>query len=136
MKRVIRSSTTITAGYYISKIKDSLSPNYEKYFCMESTRNGRLSYSGYIGNLSHPERISIQMTKVAPYDDAEYAWAKVSGTNCTLIRSGKRYSTTSVRGWDPDAYEDVNEYLEAVCSQVADILDQENQDIKPRMMHN
>ena len=83
--------------------------------------------------------VTGQLTRIAPYDDADYYWAKIGdgGTNFVkFIQDGKIRDRMQYWYYDQDDYEDVNEYLSDIMLDMCEQLDHYNDDIKPRIIHN
>lgn len=82
-------------------------------------------------------RIWAYITKIAPYDDAEYVWAKISGNGYTeFIRDGKKIDGMQFHSYEEDEYETVEEYFDDVIDSIIVELIRFNRDIEPRMMYN
>ena len=85
-----------------------------------------------------------QIIKIAPYDDAEYVWAKIESNGLVkFIKDGKvidRMQLNTYEYVDPDdyrmLYDSVDEYIDICVDSVIDELDAMNRNIKPIMVHN
>lgn len=80
--------------------------------------------------------VYASLSKLAPYDDAEYVWAKIKGLNVDFIQDGKIIDHMPLWSYEPDDYEDVEEYVNQILDQVVVELKNMNKDIKPVMVHN
>lgn len=76
-----------------------------------------------------------QISKISPYDDAEYYWAKVGNGIIYIIYEGrvkdKAYYFTSD---DMDC--DNSEWVDIVCQEAMDVLDKYNAAISKKMIYN
>lgn len=78
-----------------------------------------------------------QISRIAPYDDADYYWARISGNGqVEFIHAGKVEDKMQMWGYDEDNYERVGDYFDDIIFEAAKELDQFNDKIKPRMMYN
>lgn len=80
-----------------------------------------------------------QVTRIAPYDDAEYYWAKIGdgGTNFVkFIQDRTIKDRMQYWYYDEEDYEDVNEYLNDVLFDLCKELDKLNDKVEPRIIHN
>ena len=92
-----------------------------------------ISYDGpYEGSFA------AQISEVHPYDDAEYAWARIGFNGSTdFIKDGKIIDKMQLPTYeDDDLYENVEEYYSDMLDSVAVELMNINKDVKPRMMYN
>ena len=123
MKRYIRSSET---------------PKYKHdYTDHEIYTWGKQKYSVYFKNADDLEHFQCQVSELHPYDDAKYTWAKKdSPASATLYRNGKAVKTIPVVEYDPDNYEEDNEYIDDVIFSLCKALKEANKDVKPIMIHN
>ena len=72
---------------------------------------------------------------IAPYDDADYFWAKLHDGKIEYFRNGKRYDTsfyTDAEDMDVDNNEWIDEILYMCCEELVEL----NKDIQPRIIHN
>lgn len=76
--------------------------------------------------------------RIAPYDDADYYWAKISGDGrFKIIHNGKVVDKVHIWAYEDGDYEEgVDQYLSDVVMEVAKELDVYNDKIQPRMMYN
>ena len=118
------------------------SSEYPEYI---NIQHGRQKFSVHI-NTDGPYEGSFaaQISEIHPYDDAEYAWAKI-GFNGQVIfyRNGKVEDKMQLAGYEPDDYEEqeygtsaVDQYINDCLDIVATELLQMNRDVKPIMVHN
>jgi len=113
-------------------IKSSLEKVYWELY-KPSLRNYR--FSGQIDPIRGQLFGDVQ--KIAPYDDADYAWAKVNGNGLIeFIKDGKIVDKMQTHAYEEEDYEDVNEYFNDIIESVAEELKKINQSIKPRMMYD
>lgn len=75
--------------------------------------------------------------RIAPYDDADYYWAKITGNGqVQFIHNGKVEDKMQMWSYEEDDYEDINDYFNDIIEEAAKELDHFNDSIKPRMMYN
>lgn len=80
--------------------------------------------------------LEFQMTKIAPYDDAEYVWAKYSGGHwCNFYKDGKQIDQITIPLWyqHSEDYEDFDEYLDAIFDIVLLKLEKYNKEINSKV---
>lgn len=78
-----------------------------------------------------------EITKVAPYDDAEYVWAKIApNMQVKFIQDGKVIDKMQCHYYEPDDYDSVDDYFNDIVESVADELNTMNRKISPVMVHN
>lgn len=127
----IEGSTNVEASTGSKKYRYKLEkPSLRNYYFSGDVDEDRFVFSG-------------QITKLAPYDDAEYFWAKIEPNGqVKYIHDGKIVDKAQLWSYDPDDYEDYGhnegfyEYLEQVFESVATDLKEFNQNIELRMVHN
>ena len=81
----------------------------------------------------------FQISEIHPYDDAKYTWAKRSDNNSNIvlfINDGKVIDKMHLWSYEPDDYENFDDYLNDILDDVAVELMSINSDVKPRMIHN
>lgn len=119
MKRYVRANSTYTSYTTIYHGRQKFSVHYTPD-----------EYSGMV---------QAQITEIHPYDDAEYAWAKIIGPQAIFYRNGKQLDKMTIGGFDADNYEDddtaYNEYLNEVFDDVAVELLNLNKNVKPMISH-
>lgn len=79
---------------------------------------------------------AVQITEIHPYDDAEYAWARMIGPQVTFIRDGKILDKMTMAEYDDEYYDTFDEYLDDTFDAIAVELRHFNKDVKPVMVHN
>ena len=78
-----------------------------------------------------------EISKIAPYDDAEYVWAKISGNGqVKYIQDGKVIDKAQMWSYEDEDYENVDDYFSDIINEAAKDLVRYNKDIEPRMVHN
>ena len=120
MKRVIKASNLDLEKVYWKLEKPSLR-NYRF--------SGQVDYKrGFMWG---------DIQKIAPYDDADYWWARVNGNGLIeFIYDGKVQDKMQMHSYEEEDYEDINDYFNDVIESAAEELKNINKDIKPRMMYN
>lgn len=77
------------------------------------------------------------ISRIAPYDDADYFWAKITGNGqVQFIHNGRVEDKMQMWSYDEDDYESIDEYFNDIVFEAAKELDHFNDSIKPRMMYN
>ena len=86
---------------------------------------------------------AAQVTEIHPYDDADYAWAKIGfNGQAEFIKNGKVIDKMQLASYDPDDYEEyyenasVDAYINDMLDTVAVELLHINRNVKPIMVHN
>lgn len=124
MKKVIKSSS-----------------EYPKYVTIQ---HGPRKFSVHINEDGPYEgAFAAQITEIHPYDDADYAWAKIGfNGQVKFIQNGKVIDTMQLPVYEPEDYEeyypnaDVDAYIDDMLDSVAVELLQINKNVKPVMIHN
>lgn len=100
---------------------------------------GRQKYSIYENNPDNVIDYKAQITEIHPYDEAEYAWARIGyrgAMSVEFIRDGEVIDKMQLHYYEPDDYESEDEYLDDVIDQVCVELRAINKGIEPKMIHN
>ena len=81
---------------------------------------------------------NIYMHEIHPYDDAEYAYARMySPVEIAFYRNGKIIDKMQIAEYDEDVDElSFDEYLDDVFTSIATELRNINKYVKPIMLHN
>lgn len=80
------------------------------------------------------DNFSFSMSKLSPYDDAEYFWAKYQNGQLAIIKDRTVYAKVGHFSIDEDS--DINEEIDAMIQVAVGELDDRNRDIKKRIIHN
>lgn len=75
------------------------------------------------------------VSMIAPYDDADYFWAKIHDGKIEYFRNGRLYDTsfyTDSEDMDVENSEWIDEILYMCCAELVEL----NKDIQPRIIHN
>ena len=105
----------------------------------------RIRYMCHIGN-EHSPNFVASLSKISPYDDAEYVWARIyENKKVDFIKNGKVIDSTQLRSYEQyysgedyesldelDLYDYINSCLDIVVLELADF----NKKIKPVMVYN
>ena len=105
-----------------------------KYAYNSVIQHGPIRYFAYWNE----EPFEFQMSKIAPYDDAEYIWAKYKGGRwCNLYEGTKQIDHITIPLWDEKSenYEDFNEYINDVFDRVLLNLEEYNKDVDSKISH-
>lgn len=124
MKRMIKASTEYTEYINIQ--------HGNKKFGVHINTDG--PYEG---------SFAAQISEIHPYDDAEYAWAKINFNGQVIFyQNGKVIDKMQLASYEPEDYEDyyenasVNEYINDCLDTVAVELLNMNRNVEPIMVHN
>jgi len=108
---------------------------YSDYMTIQ---HGRQKFSVHI-NYDGPYEGSFaaQVSEIHPYDDADYAWARIKHNGqVEFIKGGKIMDKMQLPSYDEADYEDISEYYNDMLDSVAVELMDINKAVKPRMIHN
>lgn len=95
-----------------------------------------MRYMCHYGNIESPEFVA-SLSKIAPYDDAEYVWARIyENKKVDFIKDGHAIDSMQLPRYDEDNYESAGEYVDDCIDIVVLELNEFNQKIKPVMVHN
>lgn len=95
-----------------------------------------MRYMCHYGNIESPEFVA-SLSKIAPYDDAEYVWARIyENKKVDFIKDGHTIDSIQLPRYDEDDYESAGEYVDDCIDRVVVELNEFNKTIKPRMAHN
>lgn len=117
------------------------SAEYPDYLTIQ---HGRQKFSVHMNdNGPYEGSFAAQITEIHPYDDADYAWARIGfNGQVEFIKSGKVIDKMQLASYDPDDYEEyyenasVDTYISDMLDSVAVELMHINRDVKPVMVHN
>lgn len=76
-----------------------------------------------------------QVSKIAPYDDADYAWADIRNGHIDVIRNGKVVKRSYYFNADDMDVENT-EWCDIIIDEAIDLIAKVNKDIEPRMVYN
>lgn len=76
-----------------------------------------------------------QVSKIAPYDDADYAWADIRNGHIDVIRNGKVVKRSYYFNADDMEVENT-EWCDIIIDEAIDLIAKINKDIEPRMVYN
>lgn len=76
-----------------------------------------------------------QVSKIAPYDDADYAWADIRNGHIDVIRNGKVVKRSYYFNADDMDVENT-EWCDIIIDEAIDLIAKINKDIEPRMVYN
>jgi hypothetical protein len=87
--------------------------------------------------------LSGQMTRIAPYDDADYYWAKIENGDVKVIHDGKVVQTDPISSpadlditVDGDNYTGIDDWYAMTFEGIMSLLEEYNVDVQPVMVHN
>ena len=121
MKRYIHANSDLSFQDVRVKL---VSPNGNKYTFSGKTEDKH----GFVEG---------QITKISPYDDADYFWAKIANNGqVKFIQKGKVVDKMQLWSYEEDDYENVEEYFDSLLDETVKELDSMNSKVKPRMMYN
>lgn len=91
--------------------------------------------SGY--DLIDNRDVEFQMSKIDPYVEADYVWAKKgSGAKISFIQNGKSIDYMTAFTYESDMYESFDEYVNDLFDAVVLELEDYNKQIKGYVAHN
>ena len=81
------------------------------------------------------------ISKLTPYDDADYYWARIDKNGIVKYIQGTKVKSKDQLFYYEDSdeyddYESASEYIDYIITSVAEQLDELNSKIKPVMIHN
>lgn len=76
-----------------------------------------------------------QVSKIAPYDDADYAWADIRNGHIDVIRNGEVVKRSYYFNADDMDVENT-EWCDIIIDEAIDLIAKINKDIEPRMVYN
>lgn len=118
MKRVIKASQEL------KKINEAVS-------------HGRIQYMAHLTEEPKWGFIYGQLRKIAPYDDADYVWARIHRNGLVeFIKEGKIIDKEQLWSYEEEDYENVDEYFDEVIDNLILDLEEYNKKIGSRMMYN
>lgn len=128
MKRVITSS--------LKSIKSA------SQFGVQYTLNNWHNKSGHnyfvrVRNEDDPLRLQLQISGLHPYDDAEYAWARVESFRPNLaqiIKNGKFLSSVEMEEYEEGDWETPESYIDAFVDRIIEELEEANKDVEPQII--
>lgn len=133
------NSCTITAS----------TPNnsYQHYYAYDYKGKNRFSiHYDDVTDIEDPElsfkQFRASVSPIKPYDDADYAWARIQNGSIDYVRRGKlikkeHYFMFSDYGTDEDPfYENANDWISDITDRACDMLVELNQNVEPRIIYN
>ena len=132
MKKMVRSSqNTVKANSYGETRSDKIRIG-GKNFRVHTTEYNDSPDSDAIQLYND---FAASVSRIAPYDDADYFWAKIERGTIKYIRSGKVKEINYYMNADDMDIEN-NEWANEIIEQVCVRLNQLNKNIEPRIIHN
>ena len=121
--------------------------SYQHYYAYDYKGKNRFSiHYDDVTDIEDPElsfkQFRASVSPIKPYDDADYAWARIQSGSVDYFREGKLikkeyYFMFSDYGTDEaPLYENANEWITDVTDHTCDTLIELNQNVKPRIIHN
>lgn len=118
------------------KLLINASSQPSEYTEYHTQTHGHIEYGVHIGN-SDSADFFAQMTKIAPYDDADYVWAKIlPNKKVEFIKNGRVIDRAQLPEFEDDDYEDVTEYIDMCLDTVLLELEEYNKSISSIMMYD
>lgn len=77
---------------------------------------------------------AAQVQVIAPYDDADYAWARIGYGIINYYKSGKRVAYSRYGTYD-DMDEESTDWCQLVVDNALENLEELNKDVEPRIDH-
>ena len=121
--------------------------SYQHYYAYDYKGKNRFSiHYDDVTDIEDPElsfkQFRASVSPIKPYDDADYAWARIQSGSVDYFREGKLikkeyYFMFSDYGTDEaPLYENANEWITDVTDHTCDTLIELNQNVNPRIIHN
>lgn len=139
----VKSSTQISSSDKVEYSNDSkkTSGRYDSY--QTATYQGVMFGIHYTDVNTSPDvdsndmfnRFKAQISEIHPYDDGNYAWAKIEAGVIKIIRDGRSIDTSYYFTADDMDVEN-EEWCELVCNEAIEALRKTNKTVQPRMVHN
>lgn len=76
-----------------------------------------------------------QVSRIAPYDDADYAWADIKNGHIDVIKGGRTIKRSYYFNADDMEVEN-DEWCDIIIDEAIDLIAKVNKDIEPRMVYN
>lgn len=130
MKKVIKSSASASANADLN--------------LYDTFKLGKKRFSVHYNNIDNGpaadpvcmlRQFEATISEIHPYDDADYAWARLGKGVVDYYRSNKHIDK-SYYGTSDDMDVENEEWCDAVLYGVAENLADLNRDVEPRMIHN
>lgn len=142
MKRYVKSNSSQVSMLVDESITSSTvtASEYDEYWTTTVDKQRySLHYTGSITeempSLDAFRAFKAQVRKIAPYDDAEYFWARIANGTVEYIQNGKVKDTSSY-GTSDDADLDNTDWISCLIEDVCLELNDLNKNIEPIMVHN
>ena len=121
--------------------------SYQHYYAYDYKGKYRFSiHYDDVTDIEDPElsfkQFRASVSPIKPYDDGDYAWARIQNGSIDCFRKGKLikkeyYFMFSDYGTDyEDMYENANEWITDITDRACDTLIELNQNVEPRIIHN
>lgn len=121
--------------------------SYQHYYAYDYKGRNRFSiHYDDVTDIEDPElsfkQFKASISPIKPYDDADYAWARIQSGSIDYIRKGKiikkeYYFMFSDYGTDEnELYENANDWMNDVINEACDTLIDLNQNVEPVIIHN
>lgn len=119
----------------------SASSQYNDFFTIQ---HGPKKFAVHFSdNGPYEGAFAAQITEIHPYDDADYAWARIPFNGyAEFIQKGKVVDRMQLPGYEEEDYEDyegysgLDQYYNDMLDSVAVELMHINRNVKPIMVHN
>ena len=116
MKRMIKAAT-----------------QYDHYM---TYNHGRQKFGVHYSDPNRFGDMQAQVSEIHPYNEAEYAWAKIEGPTVKFIKNGKVVDRMNLGTYEEDEWENLDEFIDSQIDTIAVALMDMNKDVKPIMVHN
>ena len=121
--------------------------SYQHYYVYDYKGKNRFSiHYDDVTDIEDPElsfrQFRASVSPIKPYDDGDYAWARIQNGSIDYFRKGKLikkeyYFMFSDYGTDEDPfYENANDWISDITDRACDTLIELNQNVEPRIIHN
>lgn len=123
--------------YFVKSDSDIKCSRFGSHFIDENWHGTGNKYSIYLNNEDNLSELSMQISGLHPYDDAEYAWARVERFNPTvaqIIKNGKFLSSVKMDEYNETEWENKDEYINEFIDRIIYELETVNKDVEPKIM--
>ena len=121
--------------------------SYQHYYAYDYKGKNRFSiHYDDVTDIEDPElsfkQFRASVSPIKPYDDGDYAWARIQNGSIDYFRKGKLikkeyYFMFSDYGTDEDPfYENANDWISDITDRACDMLIDLNQNVEPRIIYN
>lgn len=94
-------------------------------------------YAVYSKNSDDPMKLELQVSEIHPYDDADYAWAKMqSNKQVSFYRNSRLVDKMQLSYFDEYFDDSAEDYYHSLIDDICFELRDMNKGVEPVMVHN